>query len=105
VVVLVFSHVDADLLTWSRCEHVVLLTLESPLTNQKFCYAAQQSAAGMHSMLELLMKGLQFLAKLRAIPFHDFVNECSNIAKAQIPLVSQRGPGKDSLASSSIGRT
>src|ERR1700685_693660 len=76
VVVLVFSYVNADLLTWSRCEHVVLLKLESSLTNQKFCYATEQSAAGMHSMFELLMEGLQFLAKLRAIPFHDFVNEC-----------------------------
>jgi hypothetical protein len=77
VVVLVFSHVDADLLTWSRCEHVVLLTLESPLTYQKFRYAAQQPAPGVYSLLELLMKGLQFLAKLRAISFHDSLDECS----------------------------
>jgi len=77
VVVLIFRHVDADLLTWSRCEHVVLLTLESPLTYQKFRYAAQQSASGMYSLLKLLMKGLQFLAKLRAIPLHDSVNKCS----------------------------
>jgi hypothetical protein len=74
---LIFSHVDADLLTWSRCEHVVLLTLKSPLTYQKFRYAAQQSAPSVYSLLELLMKNLQFLTKLRAIPFHDFVNECS----------------------------
>ena len=77
MVVLVFSPVDADLLTWSRCEHSVLLTLESSLTNQKFCYATEQSAAGMHSMPQLLMKGIQFLAKLRAVPFHHFVNDCS----------------------------
>jgi len=31
----------------------------------------------MHSVLELLMKSLQFLTKLRSIPFHDFVNEYS----------------------------
>jgi hypothetical protein len=37
----VFSHVNANLLSWSRCEHVVLLQLESPLTYQKFRYAAQ----------------------------------------------------------------
>jgi hypothetical protein len=97
VVGLVFGHVNADLLTWSRCEHIVLLTLESPLTYQKFRYAAQQSAAGMHSVLELLMKSLQFLTKLGAIPFHDFVNECSKaqrhkflqfpgVVQAQTPL-------------------
>src|ERR1700691_3275447 len=53
--VLVFGHVNADLLTWSRCEHIVLLKLESSLTYQKFCYATQKSAAGMHPMFELLM--------------------------------------------------
>ncbi|MFZ0419911.1 MAG: hypothetical protein WAM04_17560, partial [Candidatus Sulfotelmatobacter sp.] len=76
VVLLVLSHVNADLLTGSGCEHVVLLKLESSLTNQKFRYAAQQAATGMHSVLELVMKSLQFLAELRAIPFYDFVDEC-----------------------------
>jgi hypothetical protein len=83
VVVLVFGDVNADLLTWSRCEHIVLLTLESPLTYQNFRYSAQQSAASMHSELELLMKSLQFLTRLRAIPFHDFVNECSKAQRHQ----------------------
>jgi hypothetical protein len=45
------------------------------LTNQKFCYAAQQSATGMYPMFELFMEGLQFLAKLRSIPFYDLINE------------------------------
>jgi len=74
---LVFSYVNADLLTWSRSEHIVLLTLKSSLTNQKFCYATEQSAPGMHSVLELLMKGLQFLAKLGSISFYDFINDCA----------------------------
>jgi hypothetical protein len=40
VVLLVLSHVNADFLTRSRCEHTVLPTLESSLTYQKFRYAA-----------------------------------------------------------------
>src|SRR5580700_1901649 len=64
MVALVLSHVNADLLTWSRSEHNALLTLESSLTYQKFCYAAQETATGMYSLLELRMEGLQFLTKL-----------------------------------------
>ena len=97
MVLLVLSHVNADLLTRSRCEHVVLLKLESPLTYQKFRYAAQQSAAGMHSLLELLMKGLQFLAKLRAIPFHDFVNERLKPQRDKFPQFPSVVQAKTSL--------
>src|SRR5271155_4837884 len=53
VVLLVFSHVNTDILTWSRCEHFVLLKLESPLTYQfdqpGILLRDGQSAAGMHS--------------------------------------------------------
>ena len=43
VVLLVLSHVNADFPTGSRCEHVVLLKLESPLTYLKFRYALPQA--------------------------------------------------------------
>jgi hypothetical protein len=36
VVLLVFSHVNPDLLTGSRCEHISLLTFASFSTEQKF---------------------------------------------------------------------
>src|SRR5271155_876034 len=45
VVLLVLSYVNPDLLTRSSSEHVVLLSLESPLTNYKF--RARQSFHGI----------------------------------------------------------
>jgi hypothetical protein len=76
VILMVLRYVNADFLTRSRFKHIVLLKLESSLTNQKFCHSTQQSATGMHSVFELLMESLQLRAKLRAISFHDFINQC-----------------------------
>src|ERR1700733_9032689 len=85
VVVLILSHVDAYLLARSRCEHVVLLKLEPSLTDQKFRYATERSASGVYSFLELLVESLQFTAKLRAISFHDFINEFAKRRRDKYP--------------------
>ena len=47
--VLVLSYTNADLLTRPRCQHIVLLSLESSLTHQKLG-ATQKSSALMNSV-------------------------------------------------------